>query len=116
MRSLVKAHKLALRFPDYERYALADQTRRAGKSVPTNIAEGYGRRRSAKEFKHFLSIALGSSNEVIVHLEITRELGYAEPTDCNALIEEYTVICKMLFRLIENWRSPSQAARTASRD
>jgi four helix bundle protein len=116
MQSLVKAHKLALSFPDYERYPLADQTRRASKSIPTNIAEGYGRRKSAKEFKHFLSIALGSANEVIVHLEITRELGYAEPAACNALIEEHTVICKMLFRLLENWRSPSPASRTATHE
>ena len=104
-RALVAVHKVVLHFPDYERFALADQMRRASKSVPTNIAEGYGRRKSVKEFKHFLSIALGSGNEMIVHLEITRELEYAKPETCNSLIEEYTVICKMLYRLIENWRT-----------
>lgn len=72
MKALLAVHKLALAFPDYKRYALADQIRRASKSVPTNIAEGYGRRKSAKEFKHFLSIALGSANEMTVHLEIVR--------------------------------------------
>ena len=108
MKALVAVHKLVLNFPDYEKFALADQMRRASKSIPTNIAEGYGRRKSAKEFKHYLSIALGSANEMIVHLEITRELEYAKPESCNTLIEEYTVICKMLYRLIENWRTNPQ--------
>ena len=105
MKALVAVHKMALKFPEYERYALADQMRRASKSVPTNIAEGYGRRRSAKEFKHYLTMALGSANEMIVHLEINRELGYDTPENCDALIGEYNVIGKMLYRLIENWRS-----------
>ncbi len=105
MKALVAIHKLALNFPDHERYALTDQIRRASKSVPTNIAEGYGRRKSAKDFKHFLSIALGSANEMIVHLEIARELEYAKAEVCNSLIEEHTIICKMLYRLIENWRT-----------
>jgi four helix bundle protein len=111
MKALVAVHKMALKFPEYERYALADQMRRASKSVPTNIAEGYGRRRSAKEFKHYLAMALGSANEMIVHLEITRELGYDTPENCDGPIGEYDVIGKMLYRLIENWRStptPSQ--------
>ena len=105
MAALVTTHKLALAFPDYERYALADQIRRASRSVPTNIAEGYGRRKSTKDFKHFLAIALGSSNEMIVHLEIMREIGYSGSDECNNLINDYTIICKMLYRLIENWRS-----------
>ncbi len=105
MKALVAVHKIGLSFPEYERFALADQMRRASKSVPTNIAEGYGRRKSVKEFKHFLSIALGSANEMIVHLEVTRELGYAKAETCDPLIEEYTIICKMLYRLIENWRT-----------
>jgi len=105
MKALVAVHKMVLSFPEYERFALADQRRRASKSVPTNIAEGYGRRRSAKDFKHFLSMALGSANEMIVHLEITCELEYSKAENCNSLIEEYTIICKMLYRLIENWRT-----------
>ena len=117
MQALLAAHKLALAFPDYERFALADQVRRASRSIPTNIAEGYGRRKSIKDFKHFLAIALGSSNEMIVHLEITRELSYAMQDPCNQLIDEYTIICKMLYRLMENWRtSPTPAGRSQAPD
>jgi four helix bundle protein len=105
MKALVAVHRMALQCPEYERYALADQVRRASKSVPTNIAEGCGRRKSAKEFKHYLTMALGSANEMIVHLEIAHELGYDAPENCGAPIEEYNVIGKMLYRLIENWHS-----------
>ncbi len=105
MQALVKAHKLVLSFPDFERFALSDQMRRASKSIPANIAEGYGRRKSAKEFKHFLTISLGSANEMVVHLEIARALEYGSTDICDELIEAYTLICKKLYRLIENWHT-----------
>ncbi len=105
MTALVEVHKFALAFPDYERFALTDQVRRSSKSIPANIAEGYGRRKSTREFKHYLTLALGSANETIVHLEIARALTYGDPAAAAALIESYTVICKMLYRLIEAWHS-----------
>jgi four helix bundle protein len=105
MQALVKIHKVVLGFPEFERFVLADQMRRASKSIPANIAEGYGRRKSAKEFKHFLAIALGSANEMVVHLEITRQLEYAKADICDELIDEYTLICKKLYRLMEAWHT-----------
>ena len=56
-------------FPDAERFGLTAQLRRAAVSVPSNIAEGQGRRRPG-EFQHFLHIALGSLAEVDTQLEI----------------------------------------------
>ena len=49
-------------------YSLIDQLRRASLSVSANIAEGYGRQ-SKKDFAHFLSISLGSTNEVMCYLD-----------------------------------------------
>ena len=116
MTALVTVHKLAVVFPDYERYGLADQIRRASKSLPANIAEGYGRRGSAREFKRYLNIALGSANEMIVHLEIAEALGYAEKEACLNLIEIYNIIGKMLYRLGDNWRSaPPNPGRARSK-
>ncbi len=120
MKVMAAIHRLTLTLPDYERYGLGDQMRRASRSVPTNIAEGYGRRKSIKEFRHYLSISLGSANEMIVHLEIARELNYAAPQVCDGLIEEYNIVGKMLYRLIEHWRAgpaalkPPQTQQAAS--
>jgi four helix bundle protein len=105
MQLLVPLHALVRRFPDYERYELASQLRRASKSIPANIAEGYGKKRSAKEFKAYLGNALGSSNEVIVHLKITESLGYAEGRELSELIEGYTIVAKQLHTLIGAWQS-----------
>ena len=61
--------------PNHERFALCDQLRRAVISIPSNIAEGFGRD-SHKDFAHFLSIARGSLYEVDTQLEIAERMGY----------------------------------------
>lgn len=105
MRLLKPIHEIVLRFPDYEKFDLATQLRRAAKSVPANIAEGYAKRRSAKEFRAYLANAMGSATEMEVHLEIARELGYISPERCAELVGEYQILARQLFRLIEKWRS-----------
>lgn len=97
-------HDLARAFPDFEKYALADQMRRASRSVPTNIAEGYSRRQSPRDFRHFLAIAMGSANEMVVHLRIVKELGYADTELCDRYIADYDVVGRQLHRLIDAWR------------
>jgi four helix bundle protein len=104
MGLLPPVHRLALKLPGYERFELASQIRRASKSVPTNIAEGYGKRSSARNFKTYLEHALGSSNEMIVHLQIAECLEYARNGDCRDLIEQYRSISQLLIRLIEKWQ------------
>ena len=71
----VAIYKLSASFPREETYGLSNQLRRAGVSVSSNIAEGYGRG-STGEYKHFLGMARGSLCEVQTQLVITRELGY----------------------------------------
>ena len=75
-KALVMAvYALLKRFPKEEQYALCDQLRRAVISIPSNIAEGYGRR-SSKEQVHFLEIAYGSLCEVCCQMDIACDLGY----------------------------------------
>ncbi len=62
-------------FPDEERFGLRSQMRRAAVSVPSNIAEGEGRR-SRAEFRHFASIAHGSIREIETQVTIASLLGY----------------------------------------
>ncbi len=100
-RLAIEIHGLTNAFPAEERRELGYQMRRAAVSIPANIAEGYGRKNSAAEFKHFLRNALGSSNEVCVLVKLARELKYI---DDNKIIEEYEALGKQLYRLIENWR------------
>jgi four helix bundle protein len=62
-------------FPPPERYGLTAQLRRAAVSVPSNVAEGQGRRRR-REFLKYLSIAYGSLMELETQIEIARRLEY----------------------------------------
>ena len=54
-------------------YSLCDQIRRASISISANIAEGYGRR-TKKDFANFVSVSMGSCNEVICFLELINDL------------------------------------------
>ena len=87
-------------FPAEERYALADQLRRAVTSIPSNIAEGNGRA-SNKDYAHFLSIARGSLYETINHLDIAESLGYVQHSE---EIENLAIeLRKMLFSMIKKF-------------
>jgi four helix bundle protein len=61
-------------FPLEERYSLTAQLRRAAVSVPSNIAEGQGRRTSDDEFIRFLKISLGSLCELETQIELAYRL------------------------------------------
>src|SRR5262252_6966697 len=66
-RVSLEVHRASLMFPAAEQRALADQIRRASKSICANVAEGYGRqKRSKAEVKRFLQMAIGSSDEMRV--------------------------------------------------
>lgn len=67
-------YKITKALPVEEKFALGDQLRRAAVSVPSNIAEGYGRRTS-NDYRKFLHIALGSLYEIQTQLKIGYELG-----------------------------------------
>src|SRR5436305_9813990 len=68
-------YQLTLKFPKEELYVLTSQLRRCAVSVPSNIAEGQGRG-SPQEFKHFISIAMGSLTEIETQLLIAQRLSY----------------------------------------
>jgi len=70
-------YELTKTFPLEEVYALTSQIRRASVSVPSNISEGAAGR-SAIQFRNYLSIAIGSLNEISTQLEIAFRVGYLD--------------------------------------
>lgn len=72
------SYKLSADFPKSEVYGIASQLRRAAVSVPSNIAEGWGRR-STKEYLRSLSIAHGSLHETRYFLLLAKDLNYCSP-------------------------------------
>ena len=72
---VVEIYQITARFPNDELFGLVSQMRRAAVSIPSNIAEGSGRR-NTKEFIQFLYIAKGSLLELETHIEIARRLNY----------------------------------------
>jgi four helix bundle protein len=91
--------------PIFERNDLGSQLRRASKSVPSNIAEGWAKRRFEKEFKKHLDSAIGSSNEMEVHINIARDLGFWKKEFCNELMQRYIYLGGKLVNLRDKWKT-----------
>lgn len=104
-RMFLQVHKMALKYPDYEKYEIGAQTRRAAMSIPMNIAEGYGKKSSGLEFKRFLTMSLGSCNEVLVLLDMAKDLGYITEQGHKEMVCGYEVLGKRLNTLIHKWKS-----------
>ena len=83
------------KFPREEQFALCDQLRRAVISIPSNIAEGSGRR-SSKEQVHFLDIAFGSLCEVDCQLDIACDLGYISTDEYAKVVGQMQKIGAMI--------------------
>ena len=98
-------HKVTLTFPKMEQYALGDQMRRASKSICANIAEGFAKQRaSPAEFRRFLAIAIGSSDEMTVWLDYSRDLGYVDAARTEVWRDEYAPVSRMLSGLRDSWK------------
>jgi four helix bundle protein len=93
------------KLPIFEKNDLGSQLRRASKSVPANIAEGWAKRRFEKQFKIHLDSAIGSSNEMEVHLSMARDLGFWEKNFCDGLIKRYLLLGGKLTNLRNNWKT-----------
>jgi four helix bundle protein len=87
-------YELVTELSDDEKYGLSAQLKRCAISIPSNIAEGAGRK-SNKEFKHFLSIANGSAYELQTQLLLIIELNMMTPIKVQPVIDLCIEIQKM---------------------
>ena len=94
---------LTSRYPKDEVYGMVSQMRRSVTSIPMNIAEGYARG-SDKELLRFLYIASGSASELDTQIELSKRFGYIDAETTMTLLQQLTVIRKMLNALISSVR------------
>jgi len=88
MDLVVKIYDLTKAFPRDEIYGLTSQIRRASVSVPSNISEGAAGR-SSQQFRNYLSVAIGSLNEISTQLEIAYRVGYLDRSKLSELKIEW---------------------------
>jgi four helix bundle protein len=100
IQTSVAIYRLTAGFPKEETYGLTSQLRRAGVSVASNIAEGYGRG-TRGEYKQFLAIARGSILEVQTQLVIATELGFGDPKVLDETMHLSEEVSKMLYALLQ---------------
>jgi len=97
----LEIYKIPKRFPNGERYGLTSQIRRAAVSIPSNIAEGYGRK-TTPEYIRFLYIAYGSNCEMKTQILLSGDLGYIETGKLEILQEGIGEVERMLKALIKS--------------
>ena len=103
-RGLVKSvYLLTKAFPKEELYGLSNQIRRSSVSVPSNIAEGIGRK-SNKETIQFLFIAKGSLNEVETQLYLSFDLEYISDEELKEILEKLISCRKLLNGFINYYK------------
>jgi four helix bundle protein len=112
----LRVHAVSLRLPKHELYEEGSQARRSSKSISSQIVEGHALRQYKPEYLHYLARAYASAEETIEHLQFVQETGSASrvENECDALIEEYEVLCRKLFNYmssVERGHDPKRMVR-----
>lgn len=104
-----KAYKLAMKifelsgnFPMEEKYSLTDQMRRSSRSVTSNIAEAWAKKRYPKSFINKLTDSLGEEYETEVWLDYVKDCTYIPDKIHSEILSEYEEVRKMLISIINN--------------
>jgi len=96
----LKAYKITSTFPKDERYGLTSQIRRSAVSIPSNIAEGYGRKTTV-DYIRMLYIAYGSTCELETQVLLAGDLGFIDKGNRSVAIESIKEVERMLKALIK---------------
>lgn len=98
MALVERCYEFTTRLPASERYELARQIRRSAVSIPSNVAEGYGRR-TRGDYVRFLAVANGSLRELETQILIAQRLGFVEPPDVKSALDLCGQVGRMLIAL-----------------
>ena len=95
MDLVTEIYKITATFPGEERFGLSSQARRAAVSIPSNIAEGHGRKSTGAYINH-LSIAYGSLMELETQIQIALRLHFVGTDETSTVLAQTNEIGKML--------------------
>lgn len=97
----LEIYKVTKRFPKEEIYGLTSQIRRSAVSIPSNIAEGYGRK-TTPEYTRSLYIAYGSNCELETQILLSGDLDYLERKETSKVLGSIGEVERMLKALIKS--------------
>lgn len=104
-QAALDVHRATLAFPKHEQYELSSQLRRSSKGICANLIEGRGRQQGSNaDFRRFVLIALGSTDETLLWLRFAKDLGYLDAAQHEAFADRYVEIARMLNGLIGKLR------------
>ena len=93
------------KFPKEETYSLTSQIRNSSRSIVANIAEGWAKRRYENVFKRHLIDAIGSCEETIVWIDLSKDCKYISDSEHERLVQNYKELSKMLNGLLHKWHT-----------
>ena len=97
----LQIYEMTKKYPSEERFGLSSQLRRAGVSVPSNIAEGYGRK-STRQYVQFLYVSYGSICERQTQLLLSKDLCYLKEVMFLEISSKLSEVERMLMALIKS--------------
>lgn len=103
MDLVVRVYSAAARLPGHEMHGLGPQLRRASVSIPSNIAEGYGRS-SIRDYLRHLAIANGSPLELETQIIVAGRVGYLDEAEIATLLRLAAEVGRMLARMMSGLR------------
>ena len=98
---MFEIYRVINKFPKNEDFGLTSQMRRSAVSIPSNVAEGYGRK-TTPEYLRFLYVAYGSTCELETQLLLSGDLGYLSKENLSKLQRDMGAVERMLKDLIKS--------------
>jgi four helix bundle protein len=97
----LEIHEITKSFPKEEKYSLTDQIRRSSRSIPTNLAEAWKKRRYEKAFISKLIDCAGEAGETEVWLDFAKDFGYISIGKHKDLMNRYDEVNRMLYGMMK---------------